>query len=248
MPPVASRAPVRWPSAHSSSNSIDNNSSLGGASGTLTVGQNVTIHGQSGSIVNGFATGSITNQGAINADTSGGTILLGSSNGSVSNQGSIEVINGASLNITNLANQFGATVTATASTLTLSGSINNLGTMTATNSTVNLAGSFSQADLGTFNRSGGTVNVTGMIQGNVTLDSSTGPWIIASGGSLANGTLTQNDGVTAGFAPHGGILENETINGDFNLTFASQRFAHCARQPHRDRQFTAGQLQRHDFR
>ena len=205
----------------SSSNSIDNNSSLGGASGTLTVGQNVTIHGQSGSIVNAFATGSITNQGAINADTSAGTILLGSSNGGVSNQGSIEVINGASLNITNLANQFGATVTATASTLTLSGSINNLGTMTATNSTVNLAGSFSQADLGTFVRSGGTVNVTGMIQGNVTLDSSTGPWIIASGGSLANGTLTQNDGVTAGFAPHGGILENETINGDFNLTLAS---------------------------
>jgi RHS repeat-associated protein len=205
----------------SASNSIGNNSSLGGASGTLTVGQNVTIYGQSGSIVNAFTTGSITNQGAINADTSGGTILLGSSTGSVSNQGSIEVTNGASLNITNFANQFGATVTATASTLTISGSINNLGTMTATNSTVNLTGSFSQADLGTFNRSGGTVNVTGMIQGNVTLDSSTGSWIIASGGSLANGTLTQNDGVTAGFAPTGGILENETINGDFNLTLAA---------------------------
>ena len=70
----------------SAGNSINNDSNLGGSAGMLTVGANITIHGKSGSIVNDFATGSIVNQGAINADTSGGTILLGSANGSVSNQ------------------------------------------------------------------------------------------------------------------------------------------------------------------
>ena len=188
----------------SSSNSINNNSSLGGASGTLTFGPNITIQGGSGSIVNDFATSSIVNQGAIDAGTSGGTILLGSTNGSVTNQGSVEVINGASLTITDLVNQSGATVTATGSTLTLGGSLSNLGTITVTNSTVNLAGNFSQADLGTFNRSGGTVNVTGNVNGNLTLDATTGSWNFLSGGSLSDGTLTQNDGVTAGFAATGG--------------------------------------------
>ena len=204
----------------SASNSINNDSNLGGASGTLTLGPNITIHGKSGSIVNDFATGSIVNQGAINADTSGGTIVFGSTNGSVSNQGSVEVINGASLTITDLVNQSGATVTATGSTLTLGGSLSNLGTITVANSTVNFTGNFSQADLGTFNRSGGTVNVTGNVNGNLTLDAGTGSWNFLSGSSLSDGTLTENDGVTAGFAPTGGLLVRETINGDFNLTLA----------------------------
>ncbi|HEV3343404.1 MAG TPA: hypothetical protein VG125_23735, partial [Pirellulales bacterium] len=46
-------------------NSINNDSNLGGASGTLTFGPNITIHGQSGSIVNDFTSGSIINQGTI---------------------------------------------------------------------------------------------------------------------------------------------------------------------------------------
>ena len=220
MPPAASWEPAPWCSAHPFSNSINNDSNLGGASGTLTFGPNITIHGGSGSIVNDFTTGSIVNQGAINADTSGGTIVLGSTNGSVSNQGSIEVINGASLTIADLVNQSGATVTATGSTLMLGGSLSNLGTITVTNSTVNLAGNFSQADLGTFNRSGGTVNVTGNVNGDLTLDAGTGSWNFLSGSSLSDGTLTQNDGATAGFAPTGGLLVRETINGDFNLTLA----------------------------
>ena len=71
--------------------------------------------------------------------------------------------------------------------------------MSVTNVAVNLGGSFSQADLGNFIRSGGTVTVTGMIQGDVTLDASTGPWIIENGGALVDGALTQNDGVSGRF-------------------------------------------------
>jgi RHS repeat-associated protein len=204
----------------SSSDSINNNSNLGGASGTLTFGPNITIQGGSGSMINDFTTGSIVNQGAIDAGASAGTILLGSTNGNVTNQGSIEVVNGASLTIADLVNQSGATVTATGSTLTLGGSLSNLGTITVTNSTVNLTGSLSQANLGTFNRSGGTVNVTGNVNGNLTLDAGTGSWNFLAGSSLSDGTLTQSGGATAGFAPTGGLLARETIGGDFNLTLA----------------------------
>ncbi len=221
----------------SASNSINNDSNLGGAAGTLTLGANITVHGKSGSIVNDFATGSIVNQGAINADTSGGTILLGSANGRVSNQAAIQITNGASLTITDLVNQFGATVAATGSTLTLTnlvnqsgasvaatgstltlgGSLSNLGTITVTNSTVNLGGNFSQADLGTFNRSGGTVNVTGTILGDVALDTTTGSWNLL-GGTLQGGNVTETGGVNFGFTASGAILDNETINGNLDLT------------------------------
>ena len=201
----------------SAGNSINNDSNLGGASGTLTLGPNITIHGKSGSIVNDFATGSLVSQGAINADTSGGTILLGSANGSVSNQGAIQVSNGASLTISDLVNQSGATATATGSTLTLGGSLSNLGTITATNSTVNLAGSFSQANLGTFTRSGGTVNVTDTILGDVTLDANTGSWNL-SGGNLQGGNVNETGGASLSFTASGAILDNKTINGDLDLT------------------------------
>ena len=63
-----------------------------------------------------------------------------------------------------------STITATNSTLNLgdqsSSSSNvwsNTGTISATNSTVNLGGQFTLGDLGTFNRTGGTVNLTGTL-------------------------------------------------------------------------------------
>ena len=68
------------------------------------------------------------------------------------------------------SNAAGSTISASGGTLNLgdqsSSSTNawsNLGTITATNSTVNLGGQFSVADLGTFNRNGGAVNLTGTL-------------------------------------------------------------------------------------
>jgi RHS repeat-associated protein len=183
------------------------------------------------------------NQGVIKA-TNGGTInftlspdnqaggLVKADGGTVNettsqfnNEGSVQAINGGSLAINNLINATGATISVDSSTLTLQGSfIQNQGTIVATNSTVNLAGDFSQADLGTFNRNGGTVNVTGIIRGDLTLDATTGPWIIASGGALVDGKLTQNDGVTAGFAATGSLLVRKTVLGDFLLTLAQNGY------------------------
>ena len=50
--------------------------------------------------------------------------------------------------------------------------------MGATDSTVNLGGNFTQAALGTFNRTGGTVNLAGTLTGGLTLDVGTGSWTV----------------------------------------------------------------------
>ena len=52
--------------------------------------------------------------------------------------------------------------------------LSNTGTITTTDSTVNLGGSFTTAALGTFNRTGGSVNLVGLQTGNLALDATTG--------------------------------------------------------------------------
>ena len=100
----------------------------------------------------------------------------------------------------------------------------NQGTITANNSTVNLAGTFTQAGLGTFNRTGGTVNVSGTVNGDITLNSTTGSWNFTGSAVLDGTQITEQNGVTAGWAATGGILEGVTINGDLNLTFAANGY------------------------
>ncbi len=61
------------------------------------------------------------------------------------------------------------------------------GTITATNSTVNLGGNFTLAGLGSFTRSGGTVNLTGTLNNTGTtlaFTAATGSW------DLVGGTIT----------------------------------------------------------
>ncbi len=194
--------------------------------GTLTVsGSPFANQG----LVEGTSSGTISftqspdNQAAGTMSANGGTISETSSQ--FSNEGSIQATNSGTLTISSLSNASGATVTVTNSTLTLEGSsLQNLGTITANNSTVNLAGEFSQAGLGTFNRTGGTVNVTGTVDGNITLNSTTGVWNIL-GSAVLNGTqITEQNGVDAGWAATGGILEGVTINGDLNLTLAANGY------------------------
>ncbi len=203
-----------------------------------------------GTIDAGTATGTISisapnlaNHGTIEA-TQGGTIsfasnpsnptdgLILANGGTVSelaaqfnNAGSVQATNAGTLIINNLVNAAGATVSADSSTLTLQGGfIDNEGTITATNSTVNLAGEFSQAGLGTFIRNGGTVNVSGKVDGNIILDSTTGSWNFIGNFILQDSQITENDGVIAGFTANGQILERVTINGDLNLTLSQNGF------------------------
>ena len=80
----------------------------------------------------------------------------------------------------------------------VSDSFSKSGTITATDGTVNLGGQFTSAGLGTFNRTGGAVNVTGTLDNTnatLTLDTTTGSW------NLAGGTIK------------GGVIQNETTTG-----------------------------------
>jgi hypothetical protein len=80
--------------------------------------------------------------------------------------------------------------------LTLNGNWNNTLTLHAENSTVNLGGTFTLATLGTFTRSGGTVNLTGTLDDTGTslaLDTTTGSWQL-NGGTIRNGAVTATAG------------------------------------------------------
>ena len=64
---------------------------------------------------------------------------------------------------------------------------------------MNLGGSFTFANVGTFNRSGGTVNLTGTLtNANATLPltAATGSWALL-GGSIIGGTITDSSGALA---------------------------------------------------
>ena len=171
---------------------------------TLTLGTDLTVRGGHGHIGQQFSTGGangVINQGTILADVAGQTLTVDpSGNGAAfSNQATVTAVNGATLVLgSNWTNT--ATITVTNSTLTLNDTWDNEGTITANDSTVNLGGAFTLAELGTFNRSGGTVNLTGTLDnsgGSLELNATTGDWTL-NGGRIDNGTVRFLDGQTLG--------------------------------------------------
>ncbi len=180
---------------------------------TLTVGPNVTVHGQNGvfgtsAISYNNSGGSIINQGTIAADEAGqptGTPLGSLSiltDGGLANSGTLQASNGGTLYVYNYAGQ---------STATWS----NTGTLSVNNGTLNLGGTFTPADLGTFNRTGGTVNLIGVLNNNnapgLVLNDSTGSWNL-QGGQINGGTVTTT-GSNVLRAVAGGYQGQPTLNG-----------------------------------
>jgi hypothetical protein len=103
-------------------------------------------------------------------------------------------------------------------TLTLNGSWSNASTISATNATVNLGGTFTEAALGVFQRAGGTVNLTGLLDNTgqtLALDATTGSWVLASGGTIKNGTVRMGGG--AELIAAGGTLDGVTLACDLDL-------------------------------
>ena len=172
---------------------------LGGQ--TLSIGSGVTVSGQSGTV--GNSSGTLNNAGSIQANVSAaGSNQLTLNLGAGTNTGSITVTNGDQLQVygswTNQGTIGAINVTGnTQTSLTLgqgTDSWTNSGTVSATSSTVNLGGSITQASLGGTNFSrdaGSTINLTGTLTGNLTLDNTTGSWNLR-GGSLKSGTFTAN--------------------------------------------------------
>ncbi|MCY2990994.1 MAG: malectin domain-containing carbohydrate-binding protein [Planctomycetota bacterium] len=140
------------------------------------------------------------------------------------NEGALWADNGGTLSLEGAwTNAAGGRITATDATLNLGGSStnawSNLGTITATDSTVNLGGLFKFVDLGTFQRSRSTVNLTGTLDNTGTtlaLDETTGSWNLA-GGTVKGGTYAATDEAGLVFTSNSGTLDGVTVDSDLDL-------------------------------
>ncbi len=102
-------------------------------------------------------------------------------------------------------------VTISGGTVTFSGNNwANTASLSLVSGSLNLGGSFVQASLGSFTRSGGTVSLVGILTGNLTLDTATGPWLFGGNGTLKDSQLVSNTPVI--------VASNFTLD---NVTIAS---------------------------
>src|SRR5262249_22572192 len=156
---------------------------------------------------------SVVNRGALAADVAGTTITaLGQA---FTNEGTAEAKGGA-LNLADLAVNTGTLAARSGSTLSLGGAWDNNGALISDAGTVNLGGSFTLAALGTFQRSGGTVNLTGTLDNRATtldLAALGGPWRLAGG--VVRGGAVAGPGLLA--TSGGGTLDGVTLRSDLDL-------------------------------
>lgn len=147
------------------------------------------------------ATSSWSNTGIINL-TGGGTLTLGSAASTWSSSGTINVSLGTGTLITN-SNSSGWSAAA--------------GAFNISGGTVQLGGYYTQAGLGTFTRSGGNVSITGVLSGDLTLNSTTGSFGLNSG-TVKNGVVTLLNGATllaSGSNIGGSRFDNVTLGSDY---------------------------------
>ena len=180
---------------------------------TLTIGANITVHGggPGSAVIQGLANNGKEfpiNQGTINADVSGKPITVGTSLGGVTNSGTIEATGGGNMTVSNLLGNANTVLvsgtgsilsvsgpnwvnnqsisTATGTTITFGGSWTNTGTVNVSGGTWALGGSFTTAAIGNYTRTGGTINLTGLLSITLRarwqpLTATTGSWNLAGG-------------------------------------------------------------------
>ena len=157
---------------------------------TLTVGSGITL--RNGTFSSGLsvdAGGTLINQGTIRGTGAGlGYTVAGPATGTLTNTGSLEADSGGTLAISGLTWTNGGTLVVNAG------------------STLNLGGTLGA--LGTINRSGGTINLSGNYTGtNLTLSNATGPINFAGNMTFTGTTLSAIDGQSFG------ISGGTTFNG-----------------------------------
>ena len=104
-------------------------------------------------------------------------------------------------------------------TLTLNGDWFNAGELRVTNSVLNLGGIFGLGDLGSIIRVGGSVRVTGLLNGaggTLLLDATTGNWSM-NGGTLRQLTVSASGGAFLLGTGSGGMLDAVTLNSDLDM-------------------------------
>ena len=174
--------------------------------GVLTIGPNVTVRGNTGTIggqvfVGGAA--SLINNGTISADVAAGTITLGVSGG-ITNNGTLSALNGGTLLLNNnVANTAGAQILAGAGSTVIQNGVTLTGTL-------NVAGA------GTFRASASGSNFFDGVAFSGALDLAGAPGIerVTNGLTLNNATI--NIGANSILAPQG----NQTIGGTGSIVFA----------------------------
>jgi hypothetical protein len=212
------------------------------SSAVLTLGPNVLVHGQNGTVGDtAFTPSSLTrliNDGTIAADNGNGTITIQTTSGdsnSVTNNGTLEAINGGTLAIQSNVTNNGVIQAGNGigdSTLSLQGvSISQNG---ANGISVSSSGTVifhnSQVDFGTLNSAGSLYFTSdgGNILNSVTATvagmnlSSSGIVRILNGGLTLNGTANIDGGGVLGFQ------ETQTLNGDATILFGSSAFNRLA--------------------
>ncbi len=201
---------------HNGANSALNTLSIGTSRSTLTITNQVLVHGSGVIGFNGNPsfTGavspnvSIINQGTVNADVSGGLLIIDGTNWRNDTGGQLEVQSGAVLD------------------LGIAGSSrpwSNAGTINVSGGTLNLYGTMTTAGVGTFTRNGGTVNLGGTLNNNnatFTLDATTGSWNLAAG-SIMGGAITTVASAALVATTAGGTLDGTTLSGVLDLATAN---------------------------
>jgi hypothetical protein len=189
------------------------------SNGQLTIGPNLLIHGQSGSLVIGGNNSVIVNQGTIAADVAEGQVQL-RGNGTWSNTGTWEATNGDFLNVYPISWSNSGTLAATGvhSRLDLVGTWSSTGTVTITSAALNMygSGSFGNGAAPTL------INATAQLMGTLDLGAMVQTWngssgvFLIDGGTLKSGTLMAA-GVSFEGTSSGGTLDGMTLDTPLDL-------------------------------
>ena len=193
------------------------------AGATLTIGSGITIHGGWGQV--GNAGLGLVNQGTINADVSGQTLTVTGTNWTNSAPSVLKATAGTLSLQGSWSNPLGSTVSAlTGGALTLGGTWSNAGVISINAGTLNLVSNFTTAQLGTVNRTGGTVNLyagwnnTGNTY-DLALPGDLGAVTLLTGSQITGGTVTSSNVATVGLTvpqSNSTTLSNVTLGA--NLT------------------------------
>ncbi len=207
---------------------VDGDIELSGA-GQLTVTNGLTLNGT-------LALGNSSSPGTISFNGSqtftGAAVVrlgnvfpnsFGSGNGTVT-LGPNVVVQGGVGRLNNVINQGLIDLSQPSADVYLQGSNwRNTGTIRLSRGTINLDGMFTPAALGTWQRSGGTVNVTGTLNNagqTLDLDAETGSWQLV-GGQINGGIITTSGGaeLIPGYQAtlNGVTLETDVTVGPFGL-------------------------------
>jgi len=208
-------------------------SSYGYLYGT-TIINNGSIAFSNGSANNYITPSAFTNNGAISV-AGGTTLYAGATTFTNSSSGTITGADGSSVYLTanSLTNAGTVTMNGTggATALWVGYQSNpganttyewtNTGTINVTDTALNLGGYFTQADIGTINRTGGTVSLLGYLDNSsATLNIQTGPLAVLTmaGGTIHGGTIQGGSSNLFTANSSTGTLDGVTLNGSLDIT------------------------------